>query len=41
MNTGRKIETKRLNLLPGVNMRDSKPFLKCYEKMVIFKDIAE
>lgn len=28
MNTGRKIETKRLNLLPGVNMRDSKPFLK-------------
>ena len=28
MNTGRKIETKRLNLLPGFNMRDSKPFLK-------------
>lgn len=28
MNTGRKIETKRLNLLPGVNKRDSKPFLK-------------
>ena len=28
MNTGREIETKRLKLLPGVNKRDSKPFLK-------------
>ena len=28
MNTGRERETKRLKLLPGVNKRDSKPFLK-------------
>ena len=41
MNTGRKIETKRLNLLPGVNMRDSKPFLKMLREDGDFQGYCE
>lgn len=40
MNTGMKVETKRLILLPGVNERDAPPFLKMLEKDGNFREFC-